>query len=206
MSVDQPPVRLSRERILEAARAVVAADGLDALSMRRLARELDVWPMSVYRYFRDKDELLDAVAASAAGAIRRPRPDRPWREQIHELLEQAREAMAGETGLRLPRAFLSPEVLQFSEAGLEILRQAGLSAEQAASAWRAVWSYTYGFATFVLAPTPAEAGRRARSAIAALAVEDYPALAEAADQVADVFASDAEFARGLDRLLDGLTA
>ena len=46
--------RLSRERIVEAALGIVEREGLGALSMRRLAQELDVWPMSVYRYFRDK--------------------------------------------------------------------------------------------------------------------------------------------------------
>src|SRR4051794_11070052 len=58
--------QLSRDRILEAAVALAARDGLDALSMRRLAQELDVWPMSVYTYFRDKDELVDAIAAEVA--------------------------------------------------------------------------------------------------------------------------------------------
>jgi AcrR family transcriptional regulator len=201
MPVEQP-TRLSRDRILDAARRVVTKDGLDALSMRRLAQELDVWPMSIYRYFRDKEELLDAVAATLAGTLRTPSADRPWREQLRDLLDQVRAAMAAETGGRLPRAFLTPELLRFSELGLTILRGAGFSADGAASAWRAVWSYTYGFATFALAPTEAEARRRARSALAALPAEDYPALTGAADEVAEAFSSDREFARGLDRLLE----
>ncbi len=59
-------MRLSRERILDAALELVVDDGWNGLSMRRLAQELDVWPMAVYRYFRDKDELLDAVVEQLA--------------------------------------------------------------------------------------------------------------------------------------------
>src|SRR3954451_8011577 len=63
--------QLSRERILGAAAELAGRDGLESLSMRRLAQELDVWPMSVYRYFRDKDELVDAVAAEVTrGAMK----------------------------------------------------------------------------------------------------------------------------------------
>jgi TetR/AcrR family tetracycline transcriptional repressor len=199
-------VRLSNERILAAARDIVEGEGLDALSMRRLAKDLDVWPMSVYRYFRDKDDLLDALAASAAGEVVIPRPGASWREQMVALLEQARAAMSTDTGGRLPRAFLTPAVLRISEAGLAILEDAGLGKDEAARAWRTLWSYTFGFATFALAPTPAEARRRTRSALAALPDEDYPALTSAADEVAAAFAADEEFRYGLERLLDGLAA
>jgi TetR/AcrR family tetracycline transcriptional repressor len=202
----QEPVRLSQERILAAARTIVEKEGLDALSMRRLAQELDVWPMSVYRYFSDKDALLDALAASAAGEVSPPRAGASWREQMLELLQQARAAMGADTGSRLPRAFLTPPVLRISEAGLAILEEAGFDADEAARAWRALWSYTYGFATFALAPSEAEARRRVRSALAALPEEDYPALTAAADELAAAFASDEEFERGLERILDGLAS
>src|SRR3954447_784796 len=66
-SQDQPS-GLSRVRILEAALGIAEHEGIESLSMRRLALELDVWPMSVYRYFQDKDALLDAMAADVAGA------------------------------------------------------------------------------------------------------------------------------------------
>jgi TetR/AcrR family transcriptional regulator, tetracycline repressor protein len=200
----QEAVRLSNERILAAAHEIVAAEGLDALSMRRLAKELDVWPMSVYRYFRDKDELLDALAASAADEIALPRPGASWREQMVALLEQARAAMSTDTGSRLPRAFLTPAVLRISEAGLAILDEAGFAKDDAARAWRTLWSYTFGFATFALGSTPAEARRRTRSALAALPEEQYPALTAAADEVAAAFAADEAFHYGLERLLDEL--
>src|SRR4051812_21571045 len=90
--------RLSRERIVEAALAVVARDGLEALSMRRLAQELDVWPMSVYRYFRDKEELLDAVVDGATDDVVPASMGGTWRDQIGDLLSQARTALGAEAG------------------------------------------------------------------------------------------------------------
>ena len=200
--------RLSRERILAAAVELAREHGIEALSMRRLAQELDVWPMSVYRYFQDKDELLDAIAAEAVGDIRLPDAAASWRERIAALLGEARTALAtpSATGGRVPRAFLTPEGLRLPEAGLAILRDAGFDGAEAASAWRALWSYTFGFATFSLGPSPAEALRQARTAMAALPDDRYPVLADAGPALAAALADEQEFERGLDLLLDGIEA
>lgn len=197
--------RLSRERILDAAGELVGREGLDALSMRRLAQRLDVWPMSIYTYFRDKDELLDALADSAAEQLAVPAPSAraSWRNQMRELLEEARRVMGGDAGGlagRLPRAMLSPGLLRLSEAGLAILSQAGLDEREAASAWRALLSYTFGFAL-----TGVDGARPIRAAVAALPDDGYPALHAAAGALAEALSSDDEFRRGLDGLLDGLT-
>jgi AcrR family transcriptional regulator len=202
------PPRLSKERILAVALEIADAEGLDALSMRRLAQALDVWPMSVYRYFEDKDALLDAMAAQSAGDVTQPRAGDSWREQLRALLHDAQSGLAASAaiGSRLPRAFLSPEPLRLSEAGMRILRDAGFATDDAARAWRALWSYTFGFATFRLAPTGEEAASRMRAAIAELPEAEYPALAGAAGDLAAAFASDEEFDFGVERLLDGLAA
>ena len=156
--------------------------------MRRLAQELDVWPMSVYRYFRDKDELVDAVASSSAEGFELPSRRGSWRTQMTHLLGDARARLAADpAGLasRLPRTFFEPGSLRLSEAGMAILVSAGFSERDAASAWRTLWSYTFGFATFSVAP------------VAWLPDAEYPALAE-------VFADDQQFEHGLERLLDSL--
>jgi AcrR family transcriptional regulator len=149
--------RLSRERILETALDVVEHDGLEALSMRRLAQELDAWPMSVYRYFTDKDELLDAVASAAAESASLPRGNGPWRRDLRELLDAARRAIGPDpAGLasRLPRAGLDASASRISEAGVAILLGAGLARAEAASAWRALLSYTLGFPMSAVAGAP----------------------------------------------------
>ncbi|MDX6716079.1 MAG: hypothetical protein QOH30_2637 [Baekduia sp.] len=195
--------RLSRELILEAALEIVGDEGFDGLSMRRLAQRLDVWPMSIYRYFHDKDELLDALAESAAVGLTVPSDRASWRNQMRALLHEARRVLGSDLASRLPRAILSPGLLKLSEAGLAILARAGFSSGEAASAWRALLSYTFGFA---VTSVDGDAARRTRAAIAALPDEDYPALHAAANEVAAALADDDEFDRGLDRLLDGLGA
>jgi AcrR family transcriptional regulator len=201
--------RLSRERIVEAALGVVAREGLDALSMRRLAQELDVWPMSVYRYFRDKEELLDAVVDGATDDVVPLPAAGTWREQIGALLRQARAALgaeAGGLGPRFTRAMLTPGALRVSEAGVRILRDAGLEPDEAAQAWRALCGYVFGFAAFDDGAPPAESERRARSALATLAPDEYPALTEASDGFATALAGPEQLAYGLERMLDGLEA
>src|SRR3954447_6084798 len=76
---------LSRERILEAARALVEEEGQARLSMRRLGERLDVWPMALYHWFRDKDELLDALAAHASEAVGARGTDGPWQTRLKAL-------------------------------------------------------------------------------------------------------------------------
>jgi AcrR family transcriptional regulator len=197
------PSGLSRDRILEAAHEIAGDEGIGALSMRRLAQELDVWPMSVYRYFQDKDALLDAMAAGTAGAVSLPSKRGSWRAQIQSLLGGVRQSLEASPGLavRLPRAFLTPDGLELSESGMAILMRAGFPPRDAASAWRALWSYTFGFATFAV-----ESERSVRAAVAALPEDEFPALAGAGAEFAAGLAARAEFETGLGRLLDGLEA
>ncbi|MDX6671240.1 MAG: hypothetical protein QOI91_1603 [Solirubrobacteraceae bacterium] len=140
---------LSRERILEAAAQLGARDGLEKVSMRRLAQALDVWPMALYRYFDDKDALLDAVVARATDDVARPDPAAPWREQIRGLLSSAREALGGDAlrlGAQLPRALLTPGAVRLADDALRVLGEAGFGAREAPRAWRTLLSYTVGFA------------------------------------------------------------
>jgi AcrR family transcriptional regulator len=209
MASKSKPARLSRERIVQVALEAVEQEGVDALSMRRLAQRLDVWPMSIYTYFRDKDELLDALAESAVEAVPVPSRRASWRTQMRELLHDARRVLGTDaSGLssRLPRAILSPGLLRISDAGLAILERAGFSKRDAAGAWRALLSYTFGFATLSVGGNAEEARRRTRAAIAALPEDGYPALHAAAAELAAALAEDDEFDRGLERLLDGLAA
>lgn len=139
MATTEPATRLSRERILEAALGLAERDGLEALSMRRLAQELDVWPMSIYRYFQDKEALLDALGEVAAARIRTPSARGSWRSQLTGLLRQARQVfITHPAGSRLR--------LGEAPAGVEILREAGFGPAEAARAWQALLSYTAGAA------------------------------------------------------------
>src|SRR3954464_2086506 len=140
------PSGLSRERILEVALELASAEGVEALSMRRLAQELDVWPMSVYRYFQDKDALLDAMASDLMAQLPELPASGSWRERMHDLLDEVSRRLADAPGLavRLPRAFLAKGALRLPEAGIAILLDAGFPRAEAASAWRAPGGYHVG--------------------------------------------------------------
>ena len=139
--------RLSRERILDAALALVSKDGLDSLSMRRLAQELDVWPMSLYRYFHDKDELVAALADAAAQEIVSPATSSPWSEQMRDLLGQARTILERHPGSLRPEHD-APSASRVRDAGVTILKRAGVADEELDSAWDVLLAYTAGAATF----------------------------------------------------------
>lgn len=70
--------RLTRDRVIEAALHVMDAEGLDAVTMRRIAREVGVEAMSLYNHVHDKEDLLDGICALVMSEFRFPDEDRPW--------------------------------------------------------------------------------------------------------------------------------
>ena len=141
--------KLSRERILDAAGRLIENDGLEGLSMRRLAQELDVWPMSVYRYFQDKDALLDALAGTAVESVAAPRSEGDWRKRLRALLTSLRRELEGrpaEMRQRIGDAMLSGDRGEISETARALLGEAGLSAGERDRAWVALLGYTFGVA------------------------------------------------------------
>jgi AcrR family transcriptional regulator len=206
----RPPRRsLSREQVAQAALAFIERNGPEALSMRRLAADLEVGTMTIYGYFRDKDELLDAVVDAAAARIEVPRRRGTWKSQIRALMEQIRTALTEHpigVLLRLERPMWSPGALRVSEAGVRILREAGFSRAEAARAYRSLFNYTFGFAAFSPREVSEEVRRKALAALAALQQDEYPALIDARSELADAVGGEAQFHHGLDLLLDGLEA
>ena len=200
---------LSRERVAEAALALIDSHGVDALSMRRLARELGVGTMTLYHYFPSKRELLDAVVDAGFAGREPPRLEGAWREQLAGLAKAGRSALSehpGLVGIRAGAPILRPEALDFGEAGLQILEDAGFGTDEAVMAYRLLFTYVLGFA--LASPAGAEAENRAaaRAALAALPPEYYPRLSAAVDEAAEAMAGDVVFEYGLERLLDGLEA
>jgi AcrR family transcriptional regulator len=83
-SSDSPRERapLSRERVLSGAVAVADAGGIGALTIRSLAEELGVKPMSVYHHVANKDEILDGIVDLAFSEIERPATGGDWRSEM----------------------------------------------------------------------------------------------------------------------------
>ncbi len=88
---------LSRERIVAAAAALVDAEGLEAVSTRRLAAELRGQRASLYNHFRTKDEILEAVADAVSAQVDLSMFDagdpRDWRTALHDWAVSYRAAL-----------------------------------------------------------------------------------------------------------------
>jgi AcrR family transcriptional regulator len=89
----QPRLPLSRQRVLGAAVALADAGGVEALSMRRLAQELGVVPMALYKHVANKDELLDGMVDVVVGEIDPPAGGADWKTAIRRRVLSARRAL-----------------------------------------------------------------------------------------------------------------
>ena len=203
--------RLSRQSVLDAAVALADEDGLDRFSMRRLAQELGVVPMALYKHVANKDELLDGMVDIVFGEIESPSIDDDWRSAMRRRAISARSALKrhgwaiGLMETRNP----GPANLQNHNAVMGCLREAGFSFEDAIHAYSVQDAYMYGFALQEKTlgfQKPDDAGRAAqRRAQAIDALNEYPYLAEIATKLPESGYDNAvEFAWGLDLILDGL--
>ena len=177
--------------------------------MRRLAAELDVGAMTLYGYFRTKDELLDAAVDLASDEIAIPPTDGPWREQMRALVTEIlrvlrRYPVAHQ--VRAGRPLISPGALRSTEAGMEILLGAGFSNAEAARAWRLLFTYVFGFAAFTPPELSLESRLELGAKLAALSPDRLPRVADAAGEAVAAMGGDETFSYGLERILAGLEA
>jgi AcrR family transcriptional regulator len=220
-----PKPSLSIDAIVEAAIGVADAEGLEAVSMARVAAELGFTPMSLYRYVENKDELLALMwNASAQGVESLVIEGDGWRSRLRTWASVQREMLERHPWItRMPMAAppLAPNSLTFVERGLETLQETGLPDADKLRALGLVSSYTLSEARMAhdaaLAAARAEAsGSPPPPSFEALLRElvdpaSYPLLHHIA-WTADIGESSSgfdeaqEFAFGLDRILDGIEA
>jgi AcrR family transcriptional regulator len=141
------PARLSRDALVDAAEAIVSEEGIDALTMRRLADELGSSPMSLYRHVRDKDELLLLLIERRAAELELPPlPDDP-RERLVTLFVLLFDSLSRSPWIVEVLAkgdLVAPSVLPVIDRILEAFLAAGLIAEEAGRAYHVAWRYTVG--------------------------------------------------------------
>ena len=210
-----PRNSLTDERILTEALALVDEAGLDGLTTRALGRRLGVDSTAVYRHFRDKDELLTALADRIVGSAGQPPAstdsDGSLRGQLHNVCLCLRRALLAHppmTPIVVRRPPRGTNTWAVTERVLGLLRQAGFSDQDAARAYQALLFYTLGQA-MVEAPYAALDPEQAAAELAAsrltyqtLPSRDYPNTAAVAPYLYGSLAE--QFTYGLDRLLDGL--
>lgn len=216
-SFPRASARLSRDGIVVAGIALADRDGLEGLSMRRLAQELSVDAMSIYYHLHDKDALLaamaDAVVAEIAPVPETSPRSAPWIEELRALVMAARHAVVRHPWVARVlegRESPTPAVLQHIERVLAVLRRGGCSVELSHHALHLFGSRVLGFSQDLFDDSPDT--RAAPEVLAAQArawAETHPNVAELATAVSHQGAlggcdDDAEFEFAVDVLLEGL--
>ena len=210
----KPRARLNRERVLQAAVALAARDGIESLTMRKLADELGASAMSLYYYVPNKVQLLDEMVDIVFGEIEPPSTDVDWRTAMRNRALSTREALRRHRwaiGLMEGRTTHGPANLRLHNAVLGCLREAGFSLEMTVHAYSVQDAYIYGFALQEADMSPetsddfAEVAQRQMHEYEAV-LADYPYLVEVVGGHVAKAGYDyaTEFLFGLDLILDGL--
>lgn len=129
---------LSEDAIVDAALAILRSDGLDAVTMRRVAAALDTGAASLYVYVPHRDGLLQSMLDRVTATIKLEAPDPArWREQLHGLLERTHDALRSYPGVAAimlaaqPMTMTEP-TLQLAENMLGLVLAAGIDPQEAA--------------------------------------------------------------------------
>ncbi|XRQ10232.1 TetR/AcrR family transcriptional regulator C-terminal domain-containing protein [Actinomadura welshii] len=218
---EQPRIPLSRRRVLRAAVRLADRDGLDSITMRRLAQEVGVEAMSLYHHVAGKEAVFDGVVEVVLGelmaaveGVEAPSPEEDWRAALRARVLAAREVL-----LRHPwapqvlvsRSTTSPIVVAYYDHVVAVLRAGGFSYDLAHRALHVLGSRALGFAHELFRPDGARTAAAASAAMAEMG-DRFPniaaMLAEAVHDDPDGtlgFCDDQfEFEFALDLILDGL--
>lgn len=210
-------VTLTPRTVVEGALALADAEGLKAVTIRRLAEDLGVTPMALYWHFHSKDELLDGVAASIFEEIDLSvDASATWQEQLRALLGSMVSVLRAHSSTAIllsTRTVSSEGSLRTTEFALDILRRGGFSPTEATQIAR----HALSTITNLVSGEPGvvareesgkliDARRRARLFLESLSPERYPRLVESATPLSEGVDPDAYFAFGLDLLLTGIEA
>jgi TetR/AcrR family transcriptional regulator, tetracycline repressor protein len=184
---------ISRDEIVRAAVEIVAAGGYEEMSIRSLAADLGVSPMSLYRHIRDKDDLLEEVVDILLAEVWQPASAKDdWQAWIVAAAATLRQFLVTQPAalhVYLRHPVVSPTAIERMAAMMAVLRRAGLDEAAARSAYGALHTYTIGFAAL-------EASRAA-------ARPNGGNAGSLADQLA-AYTTAGQFIAGLRYLLEGI--
>jgi AcrR family transcriptional regulator len=219
-----PRPTLTHDQIAAAAVEIADADGLEAVTMRRLAGRLDVATMGLYRYVRNKDDIFSLMLNATAREVALPEPGTAgWRDTLRRIAQEMRAGHLRHPWLaRLQAsmaAMVAPNVLAVLEAGLAALDAVDLDldVDQMLAAFTALTAYVQGKAAAELAQREAyhrygwssDDDMRAAAGPRLLWLlnrGDYPTLAHYIVDGSNQDDTEWSFAFGLECVLDGIAA
>ena len=141
-------VPLNRDRVLRAAVALADAAGLDAVNMRRIAEELGVVPMALYKHVSNKDELLGGMVDVVVGEIDLPIDGNDWKTAVRERILSARRTLLRHAWARRvmeSRTAPTPDVLAYLDSMIGMIRAGGFSIDLTHHVMHAMGSRLFGF-------------------------------------------------------------
>jgi AcrR family transcriptional regulator len=209
--------KITREMVLAAALDIIDRDGIDALSMRRLARALDRDPMILYRHAPNKAALLDGVAETVLTQLTVDATDPDWAGQLRSVARNYRALALAHPHvvpllvtrpLSTPLALRPHGTLRPLEGVLELLTRAGFTGLDALHIYRALFGFLHGHVLNELqeiVDNPDETDDLLRLGLHRLPIGEFPLLRSLAPALAN-YDGGAELERGLDILLTGLAA
>jgi AcrR family transcriptional regulator len=212
MTITKERERLTRERIVAAALSVMDTEGLEAVSMRRIAREVGVEAMSLYHHVRDKEDVLDGICEAVMGEFEYPDAAGDISQRLragarsYRRLLQAHPDVMRLFAERHGPARSSPESFRPMEFALGLFREAGLSDRDCVQAFHAFGGYIQGFVMMEggTIESPQHVTRK-EDLVATLPIDEFPVLASVSRYFAECD-GDEQFEFGMDLMIRGLTA
>jgi AcrR family transcriptional regulator len=217
---DAERTRLSKDAVVDRGLAIADAEGLDALTIRRLGGELGVTPMALYWHFRSKEALLVGLADRIWGEIDTDvDAAADWPQQLRGMLESLvrvlRAHPCASQLLLVGDKLNSDAALRATETALEVLQRGGFDPPHASEvAKAALWTgltlvmSAPGFDPALAEPERAEMQRQSQVRLALLPLALYPRVVEAAAPMTACAAEDQEFHYrfGIDLFIAGVQA
>lgn len=209
-----PKPTLSTDQIARAAIRLADAEGLPAVTMQRVAREVGVTTMALYRYFPGKADLVALMIDSASdSSLQFGKPSQPWSTRLKEWARRCLDIYRNHpwfleaTSARL--SVMGPNELSWMEAALAMLAESGLGSEDRHHAFLAIIGHVRGHATFQPIGPRTRAGKEWARELGQLLQSEanrYPILLDAIRSGAFSQNVNSAFEFGLDCILDGISA
>ena len=212
----KPKNSLSPATVVDRALAIVDAEGLDALTVRKVADAFGVTPMALYWHFANKEALLAAVGDVVVSSLRLPDGDLPLEDYLREAMTSLVDGMRAHPSAAplVAQQIMQAEIgRDLTERFLDKLAVAGFDVERSA----AVAHYTLQIAMTLVSREPGaelafrpefreEVLERKRASLASLPDDRYPRLRAAADAMIECGNSDEYYADGIDIFVAGVMA
>src|SRR6266511_1850750 len=207
----EPPLPLSRDRILQAALELVDERGIESLTMRKLSQALGFEAMSLYNHVANKDDVLDGILDLVLGESEPPSPAGEWDAAIRASAVSVHDALRRHPWactLLMAPGRVRPARLRYMDLLLGRLREAGFSAETTYNAYHVLDGHIFGFSLWETSHTytAEEVSNFAAKFAQTITADAYPYLHEHAQQhfKEGAHREVSAFEFGLDLIVDGL--